>query len=151
MFESINKNLIADETVLYRTKKHFIIFLVPFFWTLLALFFLANANPFIVKISYGLLLLSSLAWLNQFLLYSASEFAITNKRVMMREGFFYRHTNETRLSAIANVGVNQSLLAQAFNYGTLFINTFGGETDKFTEINAPMEFQKKLQELLYSL
>jgi uncharacterized membrane protein YdbT with pleckstrin-like domain len=151
MFESISKNLIADETVLYSTKKHFIIFLVPFFWTLLALFFLTNANPFVVKISYGLLLLSSLAWLNQFLLYSASEFAITNKRVMMREGFFYRHTNETRLSAIANVGVNQSLLAQAFNYGTLFINTFGGETDKFTEINGPIEFQKKLQELLYSL
>lgn len=151
MFNYINKNLIADEKVLYHTKKHFIIFLVPFFWTLFALFFLMNANPFIVKISYVLVLLSSLSWLNQFLLYSASEFAITNKRIMMREGFFYRHTNETRLSAVANVGVNQSLLAQTLNYGTLFINTFGGETDTFTEISAPIQFQKKLQELLYSL
>jgi len=151
MFNYINKNLISDETVLYRTKKHFIIFMVPFFWTLMALFFLMNANPLIVKISYFLVILSSLSWVNQFLLYSVSEFVITNKRVMMREGFFYRHTNETRLSAIANVGVNQSLLAQALNYGTLFINTFGGETDTFTEMNAPIQFQKKLQELLYSI
>jgi uncharacterized membrane protein YdbT with pleckstrin-like domain len=151
MFNFINKNLLPDEQVLYRTKKHLIIFLTPFFWTIVTLIFLMSANPFIVKIAYVLGPIAALYWLNQFLLYSAAEFAITNKRVMMREGFFYRHTNETRLSAVANVGVNQSLLAQLLNYGSLFVNTFGGETDTFTEIDAPIRFQKKLQELLYSI
>jgi uncharacterized membrane protein YdbT with pleckstrin-like domain len=151
MFKYIDKNLLADEKVLYRTKKHYIIFLLPFLWTATALFFLINPNPYVVRIAYILLIGSAFAWLNQFLLYWVSEFAITNMRVMMREGFFYRHTNETRLTAIANVGVNQSLLAQALNYGTVFINTFGGETDTFTEMNAPLKFQKQLQELLYSM
>ncbi len=122
---------------------------MPFFLTLVTVFFFLNDNLYVVKVSYILAIITVLNWLNQFLLYTVSEFAITNKRVMMREGFFYRHTNETRLSAIANVGVNQSLLAQLFNYGTVFINTFGGETDTFTELDAPILFQKKLQELLY--
>lgn len=150
MFNFIKKNLLTDETIIYCTKKHWIIFSMPFFLTLVTLFFFLNANLYVVKISYITAIVTVLYWLNQFLLYSVSEFAITNKRVMMREGFFYRHTNETRLSAIANVGVNQSLLAQLLNYGTIFINTFGGETDTFIELDAPIKFQKKLQELLYS-
>jgi uncharacterized membrane protein YdbT with pleckstrin-like domain len=149
MFNYIDKNLLPDEKILYRTKKHWIIFLMPFFLTLVTLFFLLNENPYLVKTAYLLAIVTILYWLNQFLLYVVSDFAITNKRVMMREGFFYRHTNETRLSTVANVGVNQSLLAQLLNYGTVFINTFGGETDSFTELDGPVEFQKRLQELLY--
>ncbi len=151
MFNYIGKNLLPDEKILYRTKKHWIIFLIPLFLTLMTVFFFLNINPFVVKISYILAIITILHWFNQFLLYYASEFAITDKRVMMREGFFYRHTNETRLSAISNVGATQSLLAQALSYGTVFINTFGGETDKFTELDQPILFQKKLQELLYSV
>jgi hypothetical protein len=49
------------------------------------------------------------------------------------------------------VGATQSLLAQALNYGAVFINTFGGETDAFTELDEPVKFQKKLQELLYAV
>lgn len=151
MFNYIGKNLLPDEKILYRTKKHWIIFLTPFVLTIMTLFFFLNANPFLVMASYALAIVTLLHWLNQFLLYYASEFAITDRRVMMREGFFYRHTNETRLSAISNVGATQSLLAQALSYGTVFINTFGGETDAFTELAEPVTFQKKLQELLYSI
>jgi uncharacterized membrane protein YdbT with pleckstrin-like domain len=151
MFNYISKNLLPDEKIIYRTKKHWIIFLTPLVLTLMTLFFYLNSNDYIVRISYILALVTLLHWLNQFLLYYASEFAITDKRVMMREGFFYRHTNETRLSSIANVGINQSLLAQLLSYGTVFINTFGGETDAFTELDEPIVFQKKLQELLYAI
>ena len=150
MFNYISKNILPDEKILYRTKKHWIIFFNPLALTLVTLFFFLNSNPWVVKVSYIMSIVTLLCWLNQFLLYCASEFAITDKRVMMREGVFYRHTNETRLSAISNVGATQSLLAIACHYGTVFINTFGGETDAFTELDEPVVFQKKLQELLYS-
>lgn len=151
MFNYISKNLLPDEQILYRTKKHWIIFLTPTFLTIMTLFFFFNSNPFLTTVSYVLAFVTFLYWCNQFLLYYASEFAITNKRVMMREGFFYRHTNETRLNAISNVGATQSLLAQMLSYGTVFINSFGGETDAFTELDEPVKFQKKLQELLYDV
>lgn len=150
MFNYINKNLLPDEKILYRTKKHWIIFLIPVFLTAITAFFYFNSNLYVVRIAPILGIVTVLYWFNQGLLYAASEFAITDKRVMMREGFFYRHTNETRLSAIANVGTTQSLLAQVLNYGSVFINTFGSETDIFTELDEPIQFQKKLQELLYT-
>jgi len=150
MFNYIAKNLLPDEKILYQTKKHWIIFLTPFALTLMTAFFFFNQNLYLTKVTPLLAIVTILYWMNQFLLYYASEFAITDKRVMMREGFFYRHTNETRLSAVSNVGATQSLLAQALSYGTVFINTFGGETDAFTELDEPVKFQKKLQELLYA-
>lgn len=142
----IDKNLFADETILFRTKKSFIIFLSPLCWTIAAIICFFNSNPYVVKIAFVPALAAIFFWLNQIIQYVFSDFAITNKRILMREGFLYRHTNDTRLTTIANVTVNQSLLGQFLKYGTVFINTFGGEADPFTEIDNPFAFQKILQE-----
>lgn len=142
----IDQNLLPDEKILYRTKKHFIIFLIPVIWTLGAVFFYFNSNPMVVKISLIFVIAALFTWLNAFLIYYTSDFAVTNKRISMKEGFFFRHANDTRLTTIANVTVNQSLLGQILNYGTVVINTFGGTADPFSEINSPVAFQKLLQE-----
>jgi uncharacterized membrane protein YdbT with pleckstrin-like domain len=147
----IDKNLLPDEQIIYRTKKSLIIFINPLLWTIGAIIFLLNENPFIIKAAaiFGLIAIGS--WLNTLLTYVTSEFAVTNKRIMMKEGFFFRHSNETRLTTVAKVSVNQSLLAQVLNYGTVFINAFGGDTDAFTAIDSPVEFQKQTQEQLDKL
>jgi uncharacterized membrane protein YdbT with pleckstrin-like domain len=145
----IEKNLLPGEKILFRTKKNLIVFLPPAFWTLAIIFFWINPNP-MIHIMSAIPAIIALFYLgNQYLIYHFSEFAITNIRISMREGFFYRHTNDTRLASIANITVNQSLLGQALNYGTVFINSFGGESDPFREIDSPVEFQKKLQIELY--
>jgi uncharacterized membrane protein YdbT with pleckstrin-like domain len=147
----IDKNLLSDEKILFRTKKSFIIFLIPVCWTIAAGFCFMNSNPYVVKVAWAPSLAAIFFWLYQGINYISSDFAITNKRILMREGFFFRHTNDTRLTTIANVNVNQSLLAQALNYGTVFINTFGGNADPFTEIENPFEFQKTLQQQIDQL
>lgn len=139
------KNLLPDEQILYRTKKHFIIFFIPVIWTMITFFFSINSNPFIVTLYWVPGLIAILAWANMGLNYLTSDFAVTNKRVMMKEGFFIRHANEMRLSTIANVAINQSLLGQLLNYGTVELNGFGGVIDAFTLINRPLEFQKQVQ------
>ncbi|HEX2548179.1 MAG TPA: PH domain-containing protein [Gammaproteobacteria bacterium] len=147
----IQNNLIPNEKILFHTKKSLIIFIAPIFFSLLALFFFLNPNPFVQKASILVVFAAGLYWINQLLMYYFSEFAVTNVRVMMREGFFIRHTNDTRLSALANVTVNQSLIGQWLNYGTVFINSFGGASDPFRDIDKPLQFQKTLQEQLYSI
>lgn len=142
---ALDKNLLPDEQIVFRTKKNIIIFFNPFVWTLATIGFLFIPNPIVHKAAIAPALASLFFWLNQWLMYITSEFAITNKRIMMREGFFFRHRNETRLSTIANVSVDQSLLGQMFNYGTVFIHAFGGDKDPFTEMSNPNEFQKQLQ------
>lgn len=146
----IDQNLLTNETILFRTKKHFIIFLAPMIWTIAALLFLLNNNPYLTKVAFLPTIVALGFWLKEGLNYFTSDFAVTNLRVMMREGFFFRHTNEMRLSTIAQVTVNQSLLAQLLGYGTVIINSFGGESDPFSEIAAPVEFQKQVQQKIFN-
>ena len=123
----LDKNLLPGEEVKFRTKKHFILFFFPLVWTIFCLYATdyMSKNIMLEKIIWAPWLMAFLFWAHCGLEYMTSEFAVTNKRVMMREGFFYRHTNEVRLTAISQVNVDQSLLGQLLNYGVVSLNAFG--------------------------
>ena len=79
--------------------------------------------------------------------YITSEFAVTNKRIMMREGFFFRHMAEIRLNTLSQINVDQSLIGQMLGYGIVTLNAFGA-FDAFTMIASPVQFQKVANEQL---
>jgi uncharacterized membrane protein YdbT with pleckstrin-like domain len=141
----IDNNLVADERILFRTKKHIIIFLWPLLITVVLLYALnyIRSNLILNGLQWTPVLVGILIWAYVGIEYLTSEFAITNKRLMMREGFFYRHTNEVRLATISQVNVEQSLLGQMLNYGTVSINTFGAY-DVYTLISQAPRFQKQV-------
>ena len=155
---NLDKILLPNETISFHTKKSFIIFIMPVIWTVLTLFFLIQTQPFISGLP-GLPLINSLAnltwipgliaifsWLNQGLVYLTSDFIITNQRIIMREGFFFRHSTETRLAAVAEIKVDQSLLGRFMNFGNITVNSFGGGAEIFADINSPYAFQRKVSE-----
>ena len=141
----LDQNLLPGEEIIYRTKKHYIIFFTPALLIIVACVFLFNSNHYVVKLAIFPAAAAVIAFLNQLLLYVTSEFAVTNKRVRMREGFFVRHTKETRLATIADVQVDQNVLGQLLNYGSVSLQAFGGSEDPFTLLDKPNEFQKQLQ------
>src|SRR5579862_3714408 len=120
----IDRNLLPDEKIIFRTKKH----LVIFFWPLVWLILLAIAANYmshqylLAKLVWAPWAVVALLWAHAGLEYMTSEFVVTNKRVMMREGLFTRHSNEVRLGAIAQVNVDQSLIGQMLNYGNVSLN-----------------------------
>ncbi|HVY53012.1 MAG TPA: hypothetical protein VHA13_00645, partial [Gammaproteobacteria bacterium] len=94
--------LLPDETIQYETKKHFIIFLMPIIWSLVTLYFLLQNRPLlpgihlpipnnIAFIAWVPAIIAIFSWINQWVNYLSSNFIVTNKRIIMREGFFYRH------------------------------------------------------------
>ena len=117
----VNNNLIRGEVVEYDTSYHWIIF-----FSLRALFTLFIA-PLIDK------------W--------SDEFAITNKRVIIKTGLISRRTVELNLSKIESVNVDQSILGRILGYGSLQIVGTGGTKEIFPNINKPLTFRKKFQEL----
>ena len=139
----IDSNLLPDEQILFRTKKHLIIFIYPLLVTAVAVYTNTYmlANPFLFKLAFAPWLVALIFWSYVGLEYQYSDFAVTNKRIMMREGFFVRHTNEMRLATVSQVNIGQSLLGQFLNYGTVVINAFGS-FDAFTVIANPGAFQK---------
>jgi uncharacterized membrane protein YdbT with pleckstrin-like domain len=143
----IDRNLLQDERILFRTKKSLIIFFGP----VLLLIFSGVASTFMLSnqvlhiLWWTPWLVTVLFWSVVGLNYLTSEFAVTNKRIMMREGFFTRHANEMRLNAISMVNVEQNLIGQVMNFGTVSINAFGA-FDSYNTISQPSRFQRAVNE-----
>jgi len=149
---TIARNLLADEQILYQTKKHLIIFLVPVL-LLIASVFVGDymySNPVLTKLSWAPWFITAVVWAYTGVEYMTSHYAVTNKRVIMREGLFNRHVNEMRLTTISQVNVDQTLWGQLFGYGTVSINAFGA-FDAFPMIAHPNEFQKYVNQQLDTL
>ncbi len=141
----IDHNVLPDEQLLYRTKKHYIIFLNPFVWSCAATVLLTNSNEYVVKAGMVFGAIALFFWLGKLLDYFASEYAVTNKRILMREGFFVKHINETRIATISNVNIEQNLFGQLFGFGIIILKTYGGNDDPFTDIPKPFLFKRVLE------
>jgi uncharacterized membrane protein YdbT with pleckstrin-like domain len=76
---------------------------------------------------------------------STSEFAVTNKRVIVKVGAINRRTVELMLSKVEGVSVDQTLAGRMGNYGTVRITGTGGTREAFDEIADPLEFRRQLQ------
>lgn len=117
----VDNNLIKDEHVELETTYHWIIFC-----NLRAILTLFIA-PLIDKYS--------------------DEFAITNRRVIVKTGLISRKTFEMNLSKIESVNIDQTILGRILGYGTIIIVGSGGTREIFPKIKKPLEFRKKFQEL----
>lgn len=148
----IDRNLLPDEQILFRTKKSLIIFLLPAAWTVFSFYAVPymQTNMFLEKLSFIPWLVAALWWSYYGIEYLSSDFVVTTKRVMMREGFFNRHATELRIATVSQVNVDQSLLGQLLNYGLLAINAFGA-FDVYSYISNPYGFQKAINEQLNRL
>lgn len=116
-----NNHLIKDESVIFETRLHWVIF-----FTLKSLFTLTLA-----------------AWLEMWL----SEYVITNRRIIIKTGFIARKTFEMNLSKIESVNVDQSVMGRILNFGSITIIGSGGTRETFHNISRPLDFRKAFQEL----
>ena len=74
-----------------------------------------------------------------------SEFAITNRRVIIKVGLFRRRTLEMNLSKIESILVNQSIFGRIFRFGDIVVVGSGGTREPFASISAPIKFRKAYQ------
>lgn len=117
----VDGNLVKEERVVFETRLHWIAFI-----SLRALFTLFIA-PLID--------------------YLTSEFAITNKRIIIKVGLISRRTLELNLSKVESVNVDQSILGRILGYGTITVIGTGGTKETFGDIREPLEFRKQFQQL----
>lgn len=121
MSNYVQNNLIAGEQIEYETTYHWVIFFS------LKAFFTLFIAPLID-------------------LYT-DQFAITNKRVVIKTGLISRKTVELNLSKIESVNVDQTVMGRIFGFGSITIIGIGGTREAFVNIRKPLEFRKKFQEL----
>lgn len=132
-----------DETPLYWTKQHWIIFL-PSLYLILVAFVLS----FVIRGVFGLVLpLALLALLAALINYKTSEYTVTNKRLIVKTGFIARKTHEIFISKLESVNVEQGILERALNSGTVTTFGTGGSKQKFRNISDPLKLRSAIQEI----
>jgi uncharacterized membrane protein YdbT with pleckstrin-like domain len=143
----IDSNLLPDERIVFRTRLHWLLFLWPVVFVVFVMF---PAAWLLVSSSW-----SSYAWmplaasllvpLPAFIKRMSSDFAVTNKRIMMKEGVFHTRSTEVLLSKVESIAVDQSLAGRILDYGNIVVSGTGGTKETFLQIQAPLEFRRAVQ------
>jgi len=143
----VDRNLLPAERLVYRTRLHWLHFVLP---VLLALVILVPISWFLENSSWSRfswipLLLAVLVLLSTYIKRRSSDFAVTNKRVMMKMGVFSTRSIELLLNKIEAIAVNQSFLGRALGYGDIVITGSGGSRETFSRIQGPLAFRRAVQ------
>jgi uncharacterized membrane protein YdbT with pleckstrin-like domain len=143
----IDKHLLPGETVTYRTRLHWKVYLLPALFTLLicvplVVLALNSTQHLLALIPVAAALLS---WIRPWLERRSSEFAVTNKRVIIKLGFFSTRSVELLLSKIEGISVTQSLMGRMMGFGEIVVTGSGGTQERFDHIQAPLDFRQAVQ------
>ena len=77
--------------------------------------------------------------------YFSSEFAVTDKRVIIKVGVLRRRSLELLRSKIEGIAVDQSLLGRMLGYGNIAVTGTGGSNERFKNVTGPFEFRRAVQ------
>ena len=143
----VDDNLLSGEKIFFRTHLHWKVFFPSVLLALLAIactvgLIYLGGNPYlsllILIIPLGVLFHGYLTW-------RCSEFAVTDKRVLIKTGIVSRHTLETILTKIENIGVEQSIWGRLFNFGTLYVTGTGSTERRSQAFMRHWSFVKRLK------
>lgn len=143
----IDGNLIAGERVVYRTRLHWLVLVAPILFLVVLMLPLAwfMAQGSWQGYAWLPILVGVLALVPAIIRRQSSDFAVTNKRVMMKAGVFTTRSVELLLNKIEAIAVNQSFVGRMFGYGDIVVTGSGGTREAFGHIQGPMEFRRAVQ------
>ena len=152
------KHLIPGESVVYKTRLHWIILVIPILLgfviavpgiALLMPAALGNKSSSAVPLAIGggfLILLAAIVVFRGFLMRGATEMAVTNMRVVVKIGMASRRTIELLLSRVESIIVEESPTGRMLGYGTVVIRGIGGTPESFHSIARPLDFRTQVQQ-----
>jgi uncharacterized membrane protein YdbT with pleckstrin-like domain len=143
----VEDNLMPGEEVTYRTHLHWTIYLRGVLVALLGLALVVAGfwRPDLDVLAYlgaAVLVVAAIMWLGQWVKSRTSEFAVTNKRVIIKVGLIRRDTLELPLGKVESIGVDQSITGRLVGYGSIVVVGTGGTRAPFKNIARPLEFRK---------
>lgn len=82
---------------------------------------------------------------------NATEMAVTNRRVVIKQGLVNRKTIELLLNKIETIEVTEPMIGRMLGYGSITIIGTGGTSEPFHKIAHPLEFRSEVQQQLEKL
>ena len=167
----VDRNLVPGETLLYRTRHHWLVLMGPFFGGLLLLVpgiaLMAEAiatrdsaglvvgsatiSPKVMVVSGVVLVVAAIIIFSYGVAKrNATEMAVTNRRVLIKTGMTSRRTLDLMLSRVESIGVEETAAGRVLGYGSVVVRGTGGTPEPFLMIAHPQEFRRAVQEQIGS-
>ena len=167
----VDRNLVPGETLLYRTRHHWLVLMGPFFGGLLLLVpgiaLMAEAiatrdsaglavgsatiSPKVMVVSGVVLVAAAIIIFSYGVAKrNATEMAVTNRRVLIKTGMTSRRTLDLMLSRVESIGVEETAAGRMLGYGSVVVRGTGGTPEPFLMIAHPQEFRRAVQEQIGS-
>lgn len=146
----VERHLLPDERVLYKTRLHWVLYLkavlVTLFGVLLAILLTQVADPpWAWYVGVGVAVAGALWWIVRWIELQTSEFAVTSMRLIFKVGLVARYTTELLLAKVESISVTQGLLGRMLNYGDLIVTGTGGAREVFARVHDPVGFRNEVQ------
>src|SRR5579885_2281340 len=120
----VDKHLGPGERVIFRTRLHPVLF--------------NGAARFSAFVVLGVIAVILASFVTPFARWRTSEFAVTDRRVLIKVGLLSVHTVELLLQKVEAIGVDQTFIGRLLDYGTLRITGTGGTVETFPLVRAPL-------------
>jgi len=154
----VDNNLIKGEAVTYRAGLHWIVLFWPvviggffgipgIFVTLAALFSSDKDLGSMFGLGIGYHVVAAILIGFGVLRLRSAEFAVTNKRVILKYGVIRTRTAEMFLPKIESIAVNGRML----DYGTIMVRGTGGTLEPFSKVAHGFEFRRQVQQQISNL
>ncbi|MDR0599986.1 MAG: PH domain-containing protein [Treponema sp.] len=148
------KDLLAGEVVIYKPKVHWIVLFRPSLLFGLAFLlwfvkwnvrlsgargvFLAILDPTVKFDLLAIIVAAAFCLVWSMIEYCASDYYITNKRLILKKGLFSVSLIEMPMGKVESVFCRQNLFGQLFKYGTVFVSGVGGkQRSRYDTIRKP--------------
>ena len=145
----IDKHLAPGEQVVFRTRLHPVIFAgtAAFAAFVLGVVGLIVSRNELTARTVALLWLAGViiaigSLLPLYVRWQTSEFAVTDRRVLVKVGLLSVHTLELLLPKVEAIGVDQTIGGRLLGYGTLRIVGTGGTVEAFARVAQPQALRE---------
>lgn len=139
----IQSALLPGESIMFRARIHWAIFLSGILWALLSASFFAVNDKGNVGDTMGKLLAAVAGYklLSALVYWYSTELAITSKRVIVKTGLISRDTIELLHSKVESVAVKQSIVGRMLGFGSVTIGGTGGKATPLRGVDNPLLFR----------
>jgi uncharacterized membrane protein YdbT with pleckstrin-like domain len=147
----VDKNLLKGEKVIFRTKRHWITFVLPSLLAFIGILgvivgIVSGEDGSNIAMAFFLVLIFIFPLVCAYFDYVSSEFTVTNKRVICKYGFLRKNSIEILLSKVESINVEQSLLGRFLNYGSITTGGTGATKNPFFRVSNPFLVRRHIQE-----
>lgn len=107
--------------------------------------FMQKLWPWLALLVLGILVIGIVIWAAALIRMRTTRMLVTNRRVMLKRGFWAIHVDELTLSSIEGAEIDQGLFGRIFGFGKLTLRGRGDTHLHFPSMDRPGKFRAAVE------